>query len=109
MGFKGVIFLYVFLWCKIYKDKRWEIDKYFYFFNFLFMMRILLEIKELVKKGKGDCCCVKVLFLNIDFDYVIVDELYLLLCVMDVMLDNIIIEVIDWGKDEDFEKIFKEF
>ena len=108
MGLKGATSLYAFLWCKIHKDKRWETDKHFHLFNSPPMMRTLLEIKELVKKGKGDCCCVKVPLLNIDLDHVIVDELHLLLRLMDVMLDNIITEVIDWGKDEDFEKTSKE-
>ena len=108
MGLKGATSLYACLWCKIHKDKRWETDKHFQHFNSPLMMRTLLEIKELVKKGKGDCCCVKVPPLNIDLDHVIVDELHLLLRVMDVMLDNIITEVIDWGKDEDFEKTSKE-
>lgn len=71
-------------------------------------MRTLQEIKELVKKGKGDYCCVKEPLLNIDLDHAIVDELHLLLCVMDVMLDNIITEVIDWDKEDDFEKTSKE-
>ena len=108
MGLKGATSLYACLWCKIHKDKRWEADKHFHHFNSPPMMRTLLEIKELVKKGKGDYCCVKVPLLNIDLDHVIVDELHLLLRVMDVMLDNIITEVIDWGKDEDFEKTSKE-
>ena len=42
--------------------------------------------------------------LNIEIDHVIVDELNLLLHEMDVMLDNIITEVIDWDKEDDFEK-----
>ena len=108
MGLKGATSLYACLWCKIHKDKRWETDKHFHHFNSPPMMRTLLEIKELVKKGKGDYCCVKVPLLNIDLDHVIVDELHLLLHVMDVMLDNIITEVIDWDKDEDLEKISKE-
>ena len=68
------------------------------------MMRTLKEIKELVKEGKGNFCCVKEPLLNIELDHVIVDELHLLLRVMDVMLDNIITEVIDWDKADDFEK-----
>lgn len=108
MGLKGATSLYACLWCKIHKDKRWETDKHFHHFNSPPMMRTLLEIKELVKKGKGDYCCVKEPLLNIDLDHVIVDELHLLLRVMDVMLDNIITEVIDWDKIEDFEKSSKE-
>ena len=72
------------------------------------MVRTLLEIKELVKKGNGDYCCVKEPLLNIDLDHVIVDELHLLLRVMDVMLDNIITEVIDWDKNDELEKSPKE-
>ena len=71
-------------------------------------MRTLLEMKELVKNGNGGYCCVKQPLLNIDLDHVIVDELHLLLRVMDVMLDNIITEVIDWDKSDDFEKSAKE-
>jgi len=41
--------------------------------------------------------------LNIELDHVIVDELHLLLRVMDVMFNNIIAEVIDWDKEDDFE------
>ena len=56
------------------------------------------------EKRKGDFCCAKEPLLNIEIDHVIVDELNLLLHEMDVMLDNIITEVIDWDKEDDFEK-----
>ena len=108
MGLKGATSLYACLWCKIHKDKRWETHKHFHHFNSPPMMRTLLEIKELVKKGNGDYCCVKEPLLNIDLDHVIVDELHLLLRVMNVMLDNIITEVIDLDKSDDFEKSSKE-
>ena len=42
--------------------------------------------------------------MNIEIEHVIVDELNLLLHEMDVMLDNIITEIIDWDKEDDFEK-----
>ena len=108
MGLKGATSVYACLWCKIHKEKRWETDKHFHHFNSPPMMRTLLEIKELVKIGKGDYCCVQEPLLNIDLDHVIVDELHLLLRVMDVMLNNIITEVTDWDKIEDFEKSCKE-
>ena len=53
------------------------------------------------EKRKGDFCCAKEPLLNIEIDHVIVDELNLLLHEMDVMLDNIITEVIDWDKEEE--------
>ena len=60
-----------------------------------------------MKEGKGDYCCVKEPLLNIDLDHVIADELLLLLRVMDIMLDNIT-EVMDWDKEDDFEKTSKQ-
>lgn len=47
MGLKGATSLYACLWCKIHKDKRWETDKEFHYFNSPPMMRKLQEIKEL--------------------------------------------------------------
>ena len=46
--------------------------------------------------------------LNIDLYHVIVYELHLLLRVMDVMLDSIITEVIEWDKSDDLDKTYKE-
>ena len=104
MGLKGATSLYACLWCKVHKDKRWETDQHFSHFNTPTIMRTLSEIKELVKEGKGNFCCAKEPLLNIEIDHVIVDELHLPLRVMEVMLDNIITEVIDWDKEDDFEK-----
>ena len=104
MGLKGATSLYACLWCIIHKDRRWETDKHFLYFNTPPMMRTLKKIKDLVKEGKGDYCCVKEPLLDIDLDHVVVDELHLLLRVMDIMLDNIITEVITWDKQEDWEK-----
>ena len=59
MGLKGATLLYTCLWCKVHKDKRWETDQHFLHFNTPTMMRTLKEIKELVKEGKGNFCCVK--------------------------------------------------
>ena len=80
MGLKGATSLYACLWCKIHKDKRWETHQHFHHFNSPPMMRTLLEIKELMKKGKGDYPFVKESLLNKDLDHVIVYELHLLTC-----------------------------
>ena len=72
------------------------------------MVRTLKKIKQFVREGKGDYCCAKEPLLNIELDQVIVDELHLLLRVMDVMIDNIITNNIDWDKQEDFEKNSKQ-
>lgn len=58
MGLKGATSLYACLWCKIHKDKHFQ------HFNTPPMMRTLMEIKELVKEGKADYCCVKEPLLN---------------------------------------------
>lgn len=67
-------------------------------------MGTLKEMKELVKEGKVNFCCVEEPLLNIELNHVIVDELHLLLRVMDVMLENIITDANVWYKADDFEK-----
>ena len=104
MGLKGATSSYACLWYKVHKDKRWETDKSFDFFNAPPMVRTLTEIQEMAKKSKDNYCCQLKPFLNFLLDHVIVDELHLLLRVTDVMLDNIITEVVDWDKEDDFEK-----
>ena len=68
------------------------------------MMRTLQEIKKNVIQGKGDYCCVNKPLLDIELDHVIVDELHMLLHITDVLLDDIVTEVFDWDKEDDFEK-----
>lgn len=46
MGLKGATSLYACLWCKIHKDKRWETDKEFHYFNSPPMMRKLQELRN---------------------------------------------------------------
>ena len=104
MGLKVATSLYACLWCKVHKDKRWETNQHFSHFNTPTMMRTLSEIKELVKEGKGDFCCAKEPLLNIELDHFIVDELHLLVCVMDILLDNFITKVIDWDKEMTLKK-----
>ena len=103
MGLKGATSLYACLWCKVHKNNRWETDKHFTCYNSPPMMRTLSEIKS-SKGKKNDFSCIREPLLNIPLSHVIVDELHLLLRVMDILIDNIITEVVDWDKEENFEK-----
>lgn len=60
---------------------------------------------ELVKNGKDDCCRVKKPLLNIDLGHILINELHLLEHVMDVMVNTLISEVIDWDKTDDFDNL----
>jgi len=65
------------------------------------MMRTL----ELVKNGKDDCRHVKKPLLNIDLGHILINELHLLEHVMDVMVNTLTSEVIDWDKTDDFDNL----
>jgi hypothetical protein len=56
------------------------------------------------KKTDNYCCCSEPL-LDIDLDHVIVDELHLMLRVTDVMIENLIREMLDWDKEDEFDRI----
>ena len=42
--------------------------------------------------------------IEIDLDHIIVEELHLLLRVVDVLIDNLIEDVLEWDKREDLRK-----
>ena len=57
------------------------------------------------KKGNKDkFSCEHEPLIFIDPDHIILDELHLLLRVMDVLLENIVLECIDWDKSDNFNK-----
>lgn len=66
---------------------------YVIWFYFLLMERLFEEMIVLFKKNKDNFCCEYEFFLNIEIDYVMLDELYLLFRVVDVLLNNFLEEV----------------
>lgn len=73
------------------------------------MERTLQEMIALSKKNKDTFCCEHQPLLNIETNHVILDELHLLLRVVDVLLNNLLEEVLEWDKTEDVKKKRKVF
>lgn len=64
-------------------------------------LRSLKEFKGLSKKSKENFCCEHVPVLSIELDHVILDELHLLLKVVDVFLNNLLGDVLQWDQKDD--------
>lgn len=54
---------------------------------------------------KNDYSCCNEPLLNIELDHVVVDELHLMLRVTDVMTKNIVLEMLDWDKEDEFDRV----
>ena len=64
------------------------------------MQRNIAELKQMAKKKTGNFCKFEPL-LNIDLDHVVLDELHLLLRVVDVLIENLVMDVLEWDKRDD--------
>ena len=106
MGMKGATSIYSCLWCKIAKDCRWKMDLNLYYYNTPPLLRTLEEMSKMAqKKGKQEkYSCEHEPLLNIDLDHVVLDELHLLLRIMDVLINNLVIEAVEWDRKENFNK-----
>ena len=104
LGLKGATSFYACAWCKVHKDKRWDMNHEEDFYNKPPLQRTLKELKELSKKGRENFCCEHEPLLNIELDHVILDELHLLLRVVDVLLNNLLEDVLQWDKKDDLNK-----
>ena len=71
LGLKGATSYYACAWCKIHKDKMWEMNHDIDFYNKPPMERTLGEMKNLSKKSKDNFCCEHEPLLNIEIDHVI--------------------------------------
>lgn len=90
LGLKGATSFYACAWCKVHKDKRWDMNHEKDFYNKPPLQRTLKELKELSKKGRENFCCEHEPLLHIELDHVILDELHILLRVVDVLLNNLL-------------------
>ena len=48
--------------------------------------------------------CVRQPLVDVDLDHIVVDELHLMLRVVDVLIDNLIEDVLEWDKTQDVTK-----
>ncbi|CAB4041447.1 Hypothetical predicted protein, partial [Paramuricea clavata] len=68
--------------------------------------RTLEDMHNCAKLGKGqqNYCCVRPPLLNIKLDHVVIDELHLLLRVMDVLLDNLVQDALNWDQKGNWQR-----
>ena len=104
LGLKGATSFYACAWCKVHKDKRWDMNYEEDYYNKPPLQRTLRELKAFSKKSKENYCCEHEPLLNIELDHVILDELHLLLRVVDVLLNNLLEDVIQWDMRDDINK-----
>lgn len=65
------------------------------------LRRTLQKKKEFASKSKGEnYCCVHDPLLNIPLDHIILDELHLLLRISDILIDNIVLDAMQWYDEE---------
>lgn len=106
LGMKGATSIYACLWCKIAKTNRWNMEFDLEHYNKSPLKRTLQEVITLGRK-KGNTekySCEHEPLLKVDLDNVILDELHLLLHIMDVLINNLVRETVEWDKKENFNK-----
>ena len=106
MGMKSSTSNNACIWCKINKPNRWKMDFDLHHYNTASLRRTHQEIKAMENtKGTQDrYSCENTPLLDIDLDYIILDELHLLLRILDVLISNIVNEVIQWDMKEDLKR-----
>ena len=100
---KGATSNYACAWCKLHKDERWKVDQHYSHFNQPEMSRSLEEMHAMSTKSKDNYCCQHPPLFNIDLNHVVPDELHLLLRVTDILTENLVLECIDWDKEEEID------
>ena len=105
LGLKGATSNYACIWCKVHKSERWNVNSEYTSYNSTPLCRSLQEIKEMCQKKTDNYCCFSEPLLDISLDHVVIDELHLMLRVTDVMVENLIIEMLDWDKEDEFDRI----
>ena len=100
LGLGGATSHHACAWCKIHKDKRSDMSYDLDYYNSPPMQRNIAELKQMAKKKTGNFCKFEPL-LNIDLDHVVLDELHLLLHVVDVLIENLVMDVLEWDKRDD--------
>ena len=108
MGLSGATSNYACAWCKIHKDERWNMSYDSNHYNSPNLRRTLKEMNELAGKKTKNFCSVNIPLINIDLDHVILDELHLLLRIMDVLIQNLVTEAVQWDQADNWNKRKKE-
>ena len=98
MGLKGATSHYACVWCKIHKNNRWDTSFNLDHYQSPDLKRSLKEMFELARKKKQEnkYCCDHEPLLHIELDHVVLDELHLLLRILDVLIENLVTDALDW-------------
>ena len=104
LGLKSATCNHSCIWCKIHKDMKWDMTYDLNHYNSTPLKCTLAEIREMTARKKDNYCCKYPPLLNIDLDHVILDELHLMLRVVDVLIDNLLEDVLEWDKNVDICK-----
>ena len=64
------------------------------------MGRTLENLKQEKKKSEKNYCSIHKPLLKLHLDHIVADELHLLLRITDVLLRNVIMEVMEWDKEQ---------
>ena len=106
MGLKGATSYYACVWCKIHKNNRWDTSFSLDHYQSPDLKRSLKEMFELARKKKQEnkYCCEHEPLLHIELDHVVLDELHLLLRILDVLIENLVKDVLDWDQSENWDK-----
>ena len=62
------------------------------------------EMIEQAGKQKQKYCCEHVPLLLIELDHVVLDELHLLLRVLDVLIEKLVFDALDWDRRENWDR-----
>lgn len=102
MGLKGATSHYACAWCKLHEDGHWNMEFELNYYQSAELKRILKEMIELLQKknAKEKYCCEHKLLMNIRLDNVILDELCLPLRVLDVLIENLIKDALQWDQKD---------
>lgn len=106
MGLKGATSYYARVCCKIHKNDRWKMDLDFDYYHSSDLKRTLKEMSELAQKknAKEKYCCEHKPLISIEMDHVILDELHLLLRILDVLIENLIRDALQWDQKDNWDK-----
>ena len=104
LGLKCTTSNYSCIWCKIHKNDRWDMSHNLDHYKSAPLQRTIEEVSEMAGKTKNNYCCARQPLIRIDLDHVVIDELHLMLRVVDVLIDNLIEDVLEWDKTDDVTK-----
>ena len=105
LGLSGATSNYACSWCKVHNYERWNMKYDLEYYSCSKLKRTLEDLKKsATKSSKESYCSVKTPLLNIELDHVIPGELHLLLRIMDVLINNLVKDAINWDVSDNWKR-----